>query len=167
MKFMCSLITVEDINRSRAFYEKLLQQKVKYDFGENILFESGFAIHLKSHFSNLIDNRAMIMGGNNFELYFEHDDVDAFVEKLKNNKVELLHEAREQPWRQKVVRFYDPDKNIIEVGESLEFLSFRLSEEGKSAEEIAEMMTMTDQFVKESICQIKKARRDLTENRGE
>lgn len=84
MKFMCSLITVEDINRSRAFYEKLLQQKVKYDFGENIFFESGFAIHLKSHFSNLIDNRAMIMGGNNFELYFEHDDVDAFVEKLKN-----------------------------------------------------------------------------------
>lgn len=52
MRFTCSLITVEDINRSREFYEKLLQQKVNYDFDENIVFEGGFALHLKSHFQD-------------------------------------------------------------------------------------------------------------------
>lgn len=155
MKFVCPLITVEDINVSRLFYEKLLNQKVKYDFGENVSFESGFAIHLKSHFSKLIDNKTITKASNSFELYFEHDDVDSFAKELKNNKVEFVHEIREQPWRQKVVRFYDPDKNIIEVGESMEFLSFRLSEEGKSIEEISNVTGLAKDFVKESIAKMK------------
>jgi uncharacterized glyoxalase superfamily protein PhnB len=155
MKFICSLVTVEEINLSRVFYEKLLQQKVKYDFGENIIFEDRFAIHLKSHFSRLIDGKTIIKASNSFELYFEYDDVDSFVKQLKNNKVEFVHETREQPWRQKVVRFYDTDKNIIEVGESMEFLSFRLSEEGKSIEEISKITNMTNECVIESITQMK------------
>lgn len=151
MKFVCSLITVEDINISRRFYEKLLKQKVQYDFGENVSFESGFAIHLKSHYSKLIDDKPIIKGSNNFELYFEYDDVDSFVRELKNNKVEFIHETREQPWRQKVVRFYDPDKNIIEVGESMECLCFRLSEEGRSIEEISKITGLEKMFVEEAI----------------
>lgn len=161
MKFVCPLITVEDINVSRLFYEKLLNQKVKYDFGENISFESGFAIHLKSHFSKLIDNKTITKASNSFELYFEHDDVDSFAKKLKNNKVEFVHETREQPWRQKVVRFYDPDKNIIEVGESMEFLSFRLSEEGKSIEEISNITGLAKEFVKKSIAKMKKSEKEI------
>jgi len=31
------------------------------------------------------------------------------------NDILFVHELREQPWRQKVARFYDPDKNIIEI----------------------------------------------------
>ncbi len=151
MKFKCSLITVENIERSREFYEKVLGQKVKYDYGENVCFEGDFAIHLKSHFSDLIDNKVILNNSNNFELYFEHDDVDNFVEKLKNLDVEFVHEAREQPWRQKVVRFYDPDKNIIEVGESLEFLSYRLWKEGKDPEEIAQILSMPPNFVKNGV----------------
>jgi catechol 2,3-dioxygenase-like lactoylglutathione lyase family enzyme len=122
MKFICPLIAVKDIKTSREFYEKLLDQKVKFDFGENITFEGDFAIHLMSHFSNLIDNQEIKCGGNNFELYFEYDDVDKIVLKLKSASVVFVHEVREQPWRQKVVRFYDPDLNIIEIGESMEFL---------------------------------------------
>ena len=55
MKFICSLITVEDIKRSREFYEKLLKQKVKYDFGQNVTFHGDFAIHLQSHYQKLIN----------------------------------------------------------------------------------------------------------------
>ncbi|WP_100488389.1 VOC family protein [Sporolactobacillus pectinivorans] len=161
MKFACSLITVEDINFSRQFYEKLLQQKVKYDFGENVVFESGFSIHSKSHFSKLINGQEIVKGANNFELYFEYDDVDAFVKELKENKVEFIHETKEQPWGQKIVRFYDPDKNIIEVGESLEFLSFRLFEEGKSVEEISEITSMPNQFVKEAILRMKNIKQGI------
>ncbi|MEN6292054.1 MAG: hypothetical protein ABFD07_08600, partial [Methanobacterium sp.] len=54
MKFICPLIVVNNMEISRNFYEKVLDQKVQYDFGENISFESGFAIHLKLHFSDLI-----------------------------------------------------------------------------------------------------------------
>jgi len=93
-------------------------------------------------------------------LYFEFDDVDSFVKELKNNKIEFIHKIKEQPWRQKVVRFYDPDKNIIEVVESLEFLSFRLSKEGKSIEEISKIIGFPTDFVFESIQKMKSADRE-------
>jgi predicted enzyme related to lactoylglutathione lyase len=157
MKFICSLITVENISNSKLFYEDVMKQKIKYDFGENVLFEGGFAIHLKSHYSKLINHKPIISASNNFELYFEFDDVDFFVKELKNNKIEFIHEIKEQPWRQKVVRFYDPDKNIIEVGESLEFLSFRLSKEGKSVENISKIIGLPIDFVIESIQKMKSA----------
>lgn len=50
MKYKCPLIVMHDIQVSRNFYENILGQKVKYDFGENIQFEDGFAIHLKEHY---------------------------------------------------------------------------------------------------------------------
>jgi len=150
MKFICPLITVADINRSRAFYEGLLNLKVKYDYGENVTFEGDFAIHLQSHFASLIDNKPIRMGGNNFELYFEFDMVDQIADLLSQSGVQFVHEVREQPWRQKVVRFYDPDMNIIEVGESLEYLVKRLKSEGLSLEQIAAMTGLPIDFVKMS-----------------
>ncbi len=44
MKFICSLIVVEDIERSRYLYESILGQSVKTDFGENVTFHGDFAI---------------------------------------------------------------------------------------------------------------------------
>jgi len=151
MKYICSLITVSDIKRSRDFYENLLNQKVKFDFGENVTFHGDFAIHLQSHFKDLIDNKEIRQGGNNFELYFEYDNVEQIVKLLKDNNISFVHEIREQPWRQKVVRFYDLDKNIIEVGESMEYLAFRLKNEGLSIEQISKTTNMSIDFVNESI----------------
>lgn len=156
MKYICPLIVVEDIRASREFYEVLLEQKIKYDFGENITFEGDFALHLRSHFSELIDGKPITRGSNGFELYFEHDDIEKMVEKLKCYNVGFLHETREQPWRQKVARFYDPDGHIIEIGESMEFLSFRLSKEGIATDEISKIINMPVDFVTEAIEQIQK-----------
>jgi len=136
---------------ARDFYETLLGQKVKYDFGESVTFHGDFAIHLQTHYKNLIDNREIKSGGNNFELYFESDTIELIVENLKKSKIIFVHELREQPWRQKVVRFYDLDKNIIEVGETLEHLSFRLRKEGLSFEQISEITNMPIDFVIDSI----------------
>ncbi len=147
MKYICPLITVSDIKRSRDFYEDLLNQKVKYDFGENITFHGDFAIHLQSHYEMLIDNKKVTYGGNNFELYFEYDDIEQIVKLLMDNNVSFVHGIREQPWRQKVVRFYDPDKNIIEIGESLEYLAFRLKNEGLSIEQISKTTNLPIDFV--------------------
>jgi catechol 2,3-dioxygenase-like lactoylglutathione lyase family enzyme len=151
MKFICPLITVNDISRSREFYEKVLNQKVKYDFGENISFEGDFSIHLKSHFQKLIGNKEIKTQSNNFELYFEYDDLEQIVEKLKDYGVTFIHPITEQPWRQKVVRFYDPDDYIIEIGESLEYLCHRLHQEGKPVHEIACVTYIPEEFVRKSI----------------
>jgi capsular polysaccharide biosynthesis protein len=53
-------------------------------------------------------------------LYFEEDDFDGFLEKLKTfQDIEYVHPPKKQSWQQRAVRFYDPDKHIIEVRESM------------------------------------------------
>jgi len=151
MKFICALITVSDIERSRNFYENLLNQKVKYNFGANITFHGDFSIHLKSHFQALIDNKEIKTACNNFELYFEYDNIEQMVEKLKKNNVVFVHEIREQPWKQKVVRFYDPDENIVEIGESLEYLCCRLKCEGMENGQIVKVTGLPEDFVNEAV----------------
>lgn len=151
MKYICPLIVVKDIKISRKFYEKILNQTVKYDLGENITFDGDFAIHLSSHYQNLIINRAINYGSNNFELYFEEDNLEQLTEVLKQNNVEFVHEIMEQPWRQKVVRFYDPDNHIIEVGESLEHLVIRLHNEGIEISKIQEITFMPKEFILNAI----------------
>jgi catechol 2,3-dioxygenase-like lactoylglutathione lyase family enzyme len=151
MKFICALITVNDMVRSCHFYETLLGQEVKYDFGENITFHGDFAIHLRAHFQELIDNKEIKDKANDCELYFECDDLEQLEKNLNKEGVEFVHNIREQPWRQKVMRFYDPDNHIIEVGESLEHLSHRLHREGMEVEKISRITHMTREFVKDAI----------------
>ncbi|MDV2481996.1 glyoxalase/bleomycin resistance/dioxygenase family protein [Methanoculleus sp. Wushi-C6] len=151
MKFVCPLIVVREIGVSRAFYETVLGQKVLYDLGENVFFEGGFAIHLRSHFSGLIgvDESEIVEGPKNAELYFEEDDLDAFLERPESVDLDYVHELREQPWEQRVVRFYDPDQHIVEVGEPMESVAKRLLASGLSVEEVAGRTLMPVEFVGE------------------
>jgi len=150
VKFVCSLITVADIKRSRDFYERVLGQKVEADYGENVSF-GGFTIHLRPHFEMLIDNKKIVIGGNNIELYFEYDNVEQVVDKLKVEKIEFVHELREQPWKQLTVRFYDPDQNIIEIGETMEHLTLRLFRQGNSVDEIYKMTGLDREFIEKTV----------------
>ncbi len=149
MKYICPLITVSDIKKSRDFYENVLGQKVKYDFGENVTFEGDFAIHEKAHFKKLIDNKEIKHGSNSFELYFEHDDILEIEKKLIAEKIDFVHKTRVQPWKQRVIRFYDLDRNIIEIGESMEFLAFRLYKQGNTIKEISKTISIPTGFVKQ------------------
>jgi catechol 2,3-dioxygenase-like lactoylglutathione lyase family enzyme len=156
MKYICPLLTVTDISRSREFYEQILEQKVKYDFGEDVTFEGDFSIHLRTHYQQLIGDREIRGGGNAIELFFEHDDVDAIALRLKSHGVEFVHEVREQPWRQRVMRCYDPDRFIIEIGESMECTCYRLSKDGLTSGQIAQATGMEETFVQEAILQYTK-----------
>ena len=151
MKYISSLIVVEDLEKAREFYEKILNQKVEVDYGENITFEGGFALHQKEHFKNLINHKPIIRKTNNFELYFEHDAIEAFAEKLKENNIELVHELKKQPWQQQVIRFYDYDHNMIEVGESMAHVAYRLFQEGYAIKKIREIIYMSEDLIKRAI----------------
>ena len=119
MKYCCALITVEDINKSRKFYEEIMEQTVINDYIEDVAF-NGFSIHLRSHYKGLINGKNIEKAGNNIELYFEHDNIEEFEKKLKENNVVFIHELREEPWKQKTIRIYDPDGYIIDIGEPME-----------------------------------------------
>jgi catechol 2,3-dioxygenase-like lactoylglutathione lyase family enzyme len=151
MKYVCSLFVVEDIAASRDFYARVLGQKVSADFGQNVAFEGGFAIHERRHFEGLIGNRRIAKRGNDAELYFEDDEIARIEAALKEEKVDFVHGMREQPWRQRVLRFYDPDGHIVEIGESMEYLAYRLSKEGKTEEEIGSITMMGAAFARAAI----------------
>lgn len=57
------------------------------------------------------------MQKNSTELYFEEYDLDAFVKKLEQlyPRIQYVNKFMTFSWGQKVVQFYDPDGNLIEV----------------------------------------------------
>ncbi len=151
MKYICPLIVVENIERSRHFYEVILGQSVKSDYGENIVFHGDFAIHQKSHFKELINQNPILSKSNNFELYFETDELESIISQLKKLEIEFIHEIVEQPWRQRVIRFYDYDFNIVEIGERLEHVAYRLYQENMSINEICMITYLLEDEVKKAI----------------
>lgn len=154
MKYVCSLIVVKDVQKSKSFYEKL-GQKVKYDFGENIEFDGGFSIHLEEHYEKLlgIGSNNILKKSNNFELYFETEEIGRVCDEMKEVEVEVefIHKVREQPWGQRVIRFYDPDYHIIEVGESIESVAIRYFQSGMTVEDICRRTSLPGEFVRKAI----------------
>lgn len=150
VKYVCPLITVADIVRSREFYENVLKQEVEVDHGANIAFKGGFAIHDVKHFQGLTGRsiKGKTRSSKDFmELYFESEEIEKLEEKLKSLNIEFLHGITEQPWGQRVMRFYDPDNYIIEVGEPLDAVVKRMAHEGLNEEEIAERSSIPLEFV--------------------
>ncbi|MFW6389576.1 MAG: VOC family protein [Halanaerobiales bacterium] len=161
MKYKCALFVVDDIEEAKDFYVRLLGQKIKYDFGENVTFEGDFALHEKEHFQSLLGEHEIKNNANCSELYFEDNDLKQLEEKLIQENVEFVHKVREQPWRQRVMRIYGPSKNIIEIGESLEYLAYRLRNEGKSEEEIGQITNMDKNFVKKAVKKFNQVKKDI------
>jgi hypothetical protein len=90
--------------------------------------------------------REVMFRGLSGELVFETDDFDAFEPKL--SRLELIHPTREQPWGQRVVRFYDPDGHMIEVGEAMSTLVKRLMDSGMSIAETAARIGTGEEYVR-------------------
>ena len=62
--------------------------------------------------------REILSENNASELYFEEERLEEFIEKLEKvwPEVRYVNRLMTHTWGQKVVRFYDPDGNLIEVG---------------------------------------------------
>ena len=81
-------------------------------------------------------------------VYFETHELEETYEHLAQAGVEFVHPIREEPWGQRVMRLYDPDGHIIEIGEPLEAVVLRLHHQGLSADSISEKTSMTEEQVK-------------------
>lgn len=150
MKFRVVLIIVENIQRSRDFYENVLHQTVTDDFGENVTF-GYFSIHERKHFQTLLGNKPVVKESNAFELYFEDDNLEQIEQTLTKLNIEFVHGIVEQPWKQRVMRFYDYDKNLIEIGESMEHVAYRLHTENYTISEIAKITYLDEPKVQAAI----------------
>jgi catechol 2,3-dioxygenase-like lactoylglutathione lyase family enzyme len=153
MKFSSPLIAVNNMQESREFYEKVLRQKVILDFGENITFEGDFALQSKSTWQEFIDESEgeILQKSNNFELYFEEENFDDFMTHLNSFPIEFVHKVKEYPWGQRVIRFYDPNGHIIEVGENMRTVIKHFLAQGMTVEEAAKRSQFPIEFVKSCV----------------
>ena len=62
--------------------------------------------------------------------------------------MEYVHPIKEHAWGQRVVRIYDPDGHILEIGENIKAVCRRFLESGMTAEQTAERMDVPIKFVK-------------------
>lgn len=147
MKLKNTMLVVNDIDKSVDFYKKVLRLHVIMDFGANKTLTGGLVLQTQETYKEFIGADNIEFGGNNFEIYFEEDDFDEFIEKLKKCDVEYVHPVMEHAWGQRVVRFYDPDRHIIEVGENMKVVCRRFLDSGMTPEQVAKRMDVPMKFI--------------------
>jgi len=140
MDYKSVVIAVRDMERSKKFYMELFGQKIVLDFGQNVVFDGGFSIQEAFDRLTGIPKGEIRWDSNNMELYFEADDFDTAVQRIGNYPgITYVHPQKTHDWGQRVLRIYDPDGHIIEVGESMETVIKRCLTEGYSIEETAKL----------------------------
>ena len=117
MKLKNVLIVVKDIEKSRQFYNDLFGLDLILDNDGNMILTEGLVLQDEKIWKEFL-GREVIPENNSCELYFEEQNIEAFAEKLERlyPSIRYVNKLVVHSWGQKVVRFYDLDGNLIEVG---------------------------------------------------
>ena len=117
MRLKNILIVVKDIEKSRKFYHDLFGIDLVLDNDGNMILTEGLVLQDEKIWKSFLD-RDIVPKSNSCELYFEEQDIESFVEKLERlyPTIEYVNHLMTHGWGQRVIRFYDLDGNLIEVG---------------------------------------------------
>lgn len=144
MKYSCAVISVADVSIARKFYEDLFDLEVFQDYGKNVAFTCGLALQQDFDWLVGVSKDTVLSKSNNMEICFEEKDFDGFLNKLrKYPNVEFLGDVIEHSWGQRVIRFYDLDGHIIEVGEDMKMVVNRFLNSGMTIEEVSIRMDVS------------------------
>ena len=144
MKHICTVLSVSDINAARKFYEDLFGLELYQDYGINIAFTCGLALQQDFDWLVNLPKERILKKSNNAEICFEEQDFDGFLDKLKKYPhIEYLGEVIEHSWGQRVIRFYDLDEHLIEVGEDMQMVVKRFLASGMTMEEVSAKMDVS------------------------
>ena len=144
MKYNGTVLSVADVNLSRKFYEDLFGLEIYQDYGINIAFTCGLSLQQEFHWLTGLPKEKILKNANNMELCFEEKDFDRFLQKLSQYPgVTYLGDVVEHSWGQRVVRFYDPDGHLIEVGEEMKMVVNRFLASEMSMAEVSQKMDVS------------------------
>ena len=117
MKLKNTLIVVKNIEKAKQFYYDLFGLEMIRDNDGNMILTDGLVLQEEKYWKEFL-NRDIIPQSNSCELYFEEADIKGFVEKLRRlyPDIQFVNRLMMHSWGQRVVRFYDLDGNLIEVG---------------------------------------------------
>lgn len=117
MRLKNVLIVVSDMERSIKFYKDIFGLHVILNQDGNVIMSEGLVLQDAKIWKQFL-SKGLIPKNNMTELYFEENDIEGFIKRLEESdfEIEYVNELTTHSWGQKVVRFYDPDGNLIEVG---------------------------------------------------
>ena len=117
MRLKNVLIVVKDIEKSRKFYHDLFGIDLVLNNDGNMILTEGLVLQDEKIWKSFL-GRDILPQNNACELYFEEQDIEVFVEKLERlyPSIEYVNRLMTHSWGQRVIRFYDLDGNLIEVG---------------------------------------------------
>lgn len=118
MKLKNVLLVVGDIEKSVQFYNELFGLIVIRDFGSNVILSEGLVLQERKSWEDAI-SQEVSYGRNNALLYFEERDLDTFIDKLNISAFDIkyLSDKITDDAGRSLIRLYDPDGHLIEVGE--------------------------------------------------
>lgn len=117
MKLRNVLIVVKDIEKSKKYYHELFGLDVILDNDGNMILSEGLVLQDEAIWREFT-GMDIIPQNNSCELYFEEQDIEGFAKKLEKLYPETVYvnKLMTHSWGQRVIRFYDLDGNLIEVG---------------------------------------------------
>lgn len=121
IKFRNPIALVKDTQISKAFYRDVIGLNIAQDFGSFVLFEGNFSIHDAAIFYGYIGKsyEGETLGRDNLNFYFTTDDLNAMQDKLEQAGVKFIHKIQHCEWGENVLRIFDPDGHIIEIGDAM------------------------------------------------
>lgn len=157
MRFSGTLLVVKDTRASIRFYQELLGAKIDFDLGDYVVFTEQYVLQQEETWRAFLGEKAGAIHYRNHatELFFEEDDIDAFVERLAAfPQAHVITPLTEHAWGQRVVRFYDPDGHVVEVGENMHIVIKRFLASGMSVAETVEKSMFPLAFVEACLAEL-------------
>ena len=116
MKLKNVLIVVDDMEESIRFYKEIFGLQVIVKQEGNVILSEGLVLQDAKLWADVIEGD-IIPFNNMTELYFEDNDIEGLVNKLTSSDIfgRFQTKLTELDGGQKMVRFYDPSGNLIEV----------------------------------------------------
>lgn len=119
MKLKNVLVVVRDIKKSVAFYRDLFGLYLIRDFDTKVVMTEGLVLQERGAWEAEIGAECGIITPNHATLlYFETEEWDLFIEKLEATDYvkEFVSGPTTYENGKQMLRFYDFDGNLIEVG---------------------------------------------------
>lgn len=119
MKLKNIVIVVKDVERSKQFYKELFGLDVILDQEGNVILTEGLVLQEAKVWEETLGQK-VVWKNHASELYFEETDLELFLEKLQKyeREIQILSWPEAAEGARRAVRLYDPDGNMIEVGEA-------------------------------------------------
>lgn len=110
---------VNDIQQSRAFYEKTFGLLAKQVSPDNIVINLGGIYLNLLHMSLAYEKTTSERGALPLEINIWVENVDEVYQTLKERGIAFLAPPSNQPWGMRNITFFDPDGHRFEIAQAI------------------------------------------------